>query len=99
MCRCAHVPIGADRVAPGSCVWVAGNEYSHNTIGEINAMSVAAYLAAGHGVIDVENMLGMRRDAHLDWGGGVHSSDALHYCEPGPVDYALDFTLRALGYA
>lgn len=72
-----------------------GIEYSHNLFGAINDMSTAAYLAAGHGVIDVEHMLGVRVDAHPASGTQGHG-DALHFCAPGPVDFAVDAVVRAL---
>ena len=68
----------------------------------VNDMSVAAFRAAGHSVIDHECMLGQRIDAHPSSMTGSAQDDALHFCMPGPVDYALDNLLRTafpLNYA
>ena len=48
----------------------------------------------GHGVIDHECMLGLRVDAHP---ASINiSTDALHFCMPGPPDYAMDNVLRVV---
>ena len=69
------------------------DEYGHEAFDLINAAAVAAFDAAGHSVVDVATMLGQRVDAHpASRDGG--SSDALHFCIPGPLDYVLDLVLR-----
>ena len=63
--------------------------------GEVSyAASVAAFSALGHGIIDDVEMLGRRQDAHP----GSHNGegDTVHYCLPGPIDYALDEVIRVL---
>ena len=52
------------------------------------------FSAVGHGVIDDVEMLGRRQDAHP----GSHNGegDTVHYCLPGPIDYALDEVIRVL---
>ena len=57
-------------------------------------MQVEAFSALGHGVIDDVEMLGRRQDAHP----GSHNGegDTVHYCLPGPIDYALDEVIRVL---
>ena len=59
--------------------------------------AAAAFLAAGHGVIDVAAMLGLRVDAHP--GSTAGGTDGLHFCMPGPLDYALDIVLARVGSA
>ena len=68
------------------------DEYSHSTPPTINDIAAAAFKSAGHGVLDLEVMLGMRVDNHP----GTHSKsgDTLHFCLPGAVDWALDAVLR-----
>ena len=62
-----------------------------------NGAAAAAFLAAGHGVIDVAAMLGLRVDAHP--GSTAGGTDGLHFCMPGPLDYALDIVLARVGSA
>ena len=70
------------------------DEYRHGLWQRVNAASVAAFSAVGHGVIDDVEMLGRRQDAHP----GSHNGegDTVHYCLPGPIDYALDEVIRVL---
>ena len=84
-------PIGAEDVRhPPEGV----DEYRHGLWQRVNAASVAAFSALGHGVIDDVEMLGRRQDAHP----GSHNGegDTVHYCLPGPIDYALDEVIRVL---
>ena len=84
-------PIGASDVRhPPEGV----DEYRHGLWQRVNAASVAAFSALGHGVIDDVEMLGRRQDAHP----GSHNGegDTVHYCLPGPIDYALDEVIRVL---
>ena len=46
----------------------------------------------GHGIIDVETMLGVRADAHPASFDG--NGDRLHFCQPGPADWAMDAVAR-----
>ena len=48
-------------------------------------------------VIDVAAMLGLRVDAHP--GSTAGGTDGLHFCMPGPLDYALDIVLARVGSA
>ena len=70
------------------------DEYRHGLWQRVNAASVAAFSAVGHGIIDDVEMLGRRQDAHP----GSHNGegDTVHYCLPGPIDYALDEVIRVL---
>ena len=84
-------PIGASDVRhPPEGV----DEYRHGLWQRVNAASVAAFSAVGHGIIDDVEMLGRRQDAHP----GSHNGegDTVHYCLPGPIDYALDEVIRVL---
>ena len=67
-------------------------EYSHNYVFWMNDVVSAAFRAQGHGVIDVEAMLSARVDAYPASSDG--RGDKLHYCQPGPADWALDVLLR-----
>ena len=58
-------------------------------------MTVAAFLAAGHEVADVEIPMGLRIDGHPASHDEHNDGDALHYCMPGVPDFGLDFVLRA----
>ena len=58
------------------------DEYGHEVVDVANGAAAAAFLAAGHGVIDVAAMLGLH---------------GLHFCMPGPLDYALDLVLSRVG--
>ena len=60
------------------------DEYGHEVVDVANGAAAAAFLAAGHGVIDVAAMLGLH---------------GLHFCMPGPLDYALDILLARVGSA
>ena len=60
------------------------DEYGHEVVDVANGAAAAAFLAAGHGVIDVAAMLGLL---------------GLHFCMPGPLDYALDIVLARVGSA
>ena len=42
-------------------------------------------------------MLGLRVDAHP--GSTAGGTDGLHFCMPGPLDYALDIVLSRVGSA
>jgi hypothetical protein len=62
--------------------------YSHATWAIVNNFTSDMYLKAGHEVIDLAEMLGVRVDAHKgSWNG---KGDLLHFCMPGAPDYALD---------
>ena len=73
------------------------DEYGHEVVDVANGAAAAAFLAAGHGVIDVAAMLGLRVDAHP--GSTAGGTDGLHFCMPGPLDYALDLVLSRVGSA
>ena len=73
------------------------DEYGHEVVDVANGAAAAAFLAAGHGVIDVAAMLGLRVDAHP--GSTAGGTDGLHFCMPGPLDYALDIVLARVGSA
>ena len=73
------------------------DEYGHEVVDVANGAAAAAFLAAGHGVIDVAAMLGLRVDAHP--GSTAGGTDGLHFCMPGPLDYALDIVLSRVGSA
>ena len=68
------------------------SQYSHQLVFAINDVSAAAFRAHGHGVIDLESMLGARVDAHP--GSFDGTGDKLHFCQPGPTDWGLDAILR-----
>ena len=57
----------------------------HDAVGLVNAASVSAFVAAGHEVIDVGPMLGLRIDAHP--GSVTGKNDALHFCMPVPASF------------
>ena len=59
-------------------------------------MASAAFEARGLGVIDLEHMLSSRVDAHPA-SANVSVSDVMHYCQPGPADWALDAVVRRVG--
>ena len=73
------------------------DEYGHEVVDVANGAAAAAFLAAGHEVIDVAAMLGLRVDAHP--GSTAGGTDGLHFCMPGPLDYALDIVLSRVGSA
>ncbi len=73
------------------------DEYGHEVVDVANGAAAAAFLAAGHGVIDVAAMLGLRVAAHP--GSTAGGTDGLHFCMPGPLDYALDLVLSRVGSA
>ena len=88
-----EVPLtgGAD-FEKGDSPW----EYEHGLYRGINDLTVAAFLAAGHDVVDVEIPMGVRIDGHPASHSTVNRGDALHYCMPGVPDFGLDFVLRAI---
>lgn len=67
-------------------------EHGHDMYLAVNALSAAAFCSAGHTVVDVEDMLGVRIAAHHQ----DRQGDALHFCNPGPLDYVFDAMLRVL---
>jgi len=71
-------------------------EYGHELYATMNDVSVAAFKAAGLGLIDLEWMLGVRTDAHPGPSKYFPGGDALHFCLPGVPDYALDEILRTI---
>ena len=79
---------------------LANSKYSHDLVYWVNDIGRAAFEAAGHGVIDLEHMLGVRVDMHpasLPNQDGTIYPDTIHYCQPGPADWALDVLMnRAL---
>jgi len=72
------------------------DEYDHNILRNMNDIGAAAFQSAGHGVIDVETMLGLRVDSHPASHSSTGEGDALHFCMPGVPDYALDYILRSI---
>lgn len=68
--------------------------FSHQLVYALNDVSRAAFRAHGHGIIDVESMLGARVDAYP----GTHNGegDKLHFCQPGPGDWAMDVVVRRI---
>ena len=67
----------------------------------VNAMSASAFLRAGHAVIDLESVQGVRVDGHQLGDGHVMSmcgpeDGMLHFCEPGVPDWAIDAVLDLL---
>lgn len=99
----AHHPINASAVFEATIMKGIG-EYSHQWVHWVNDVSRAAFVARGHGVIDVEAMLSARVDAHPashhddgDLGAGESNKgkgDRVHFCAPGPLDWALDAIVR-----
>jgi len=67
------------------------SQYFHNIVKDVNAMGKEEFRAAGHGVVDLEDMIGVRQDGHPASLTGV--GDMLHYCMPGVPDYSLEATL------
>lgn len=67
------------------------SHYFHDIVEELNAMGKEEFRAAGHGVVDLEDMIGVRQDGHPASLTGV--GDKLHYCMPGVPDYSLEATL------
>ena len=88
------VPVPLPHVAVD--ISAASAEYGHDIYYIVNALSVAAFRAVGHTVLDVEEMLGMRVDAHPAAHNPQREGDALHFCTPGPLDWVLDVLLRAV---
>ena len=70
------------------------NDYSHSLVFALNDVSRTAFRARGHGVIDAEVMMGMRVDAYPASYDG--QGDKLHFCQPGPPDWALDVVVRRI---
>ena len=67
--------------------------HNHNLYAAVNHMSIEAFIASGHGVIDALFEPASRRvDAHPA-SGSSGSSDSLHFCMPGVPDYVLDAVL------
>ena len=66
-----------------------GSSYSHDLQQPVNDISIAAFRAAGHQILDVDFMLGTRWDARPS-AHNPSSYDQLHYCLPGPIDSAVD---------
>ena len=90
-------PSGAPQepIEPGALVhgvMTGHGEYSHQYVYWINDMMRAAFRAHGHGVVDHEAMLGARVDAYPCSQNG--EGDKLHFCLPGPPDWALDSLVR-----
>ena len=88
----SRTPIDASALAHG--VMTGRGEYSHQYVYWMNDMMRSAFRAQGHGVIDVETMLGVRVDAYPCSKDGA--GDKLHFCQPGPVDWALDVMVRQI---
>ena len=85
---CGEVALATDPAPP--------TEFHHDLFAAINDISVAAFRAAGHRVIDHECMLGVRVDARPGtYPSTPRHSDLLHYCFPGVPDWSLDAVLRA----
>ena len=87
----AHHPIQPAVLLDGTLA-MNSSQYSHQLVFAINDASAAAFRAHGHGIIDQETMLGARVDAHP--GSFDGQGDKLHFCQPGPLDWALDSILR-----
>ena len=76
---------------------LGSSRYSHDLVYQVNDIGRAAFEAAGHAVIDLEHMLGVRVDMHpasLPNPDGTIYPDTIHYCQPGPADWALDVLMR-----
>ena len=69
-------------------------EYSHDLVFRMNDVARAAFSAQGLPVVDLESMLSVRVDAYPASRDGI--GDKLHFCQPGPGDWALDVLLRRL---
>lgn len=54
------------------------NVMSHDLVPTLSDYSVAAFVAAGHGVVDIEQLMGVRIDDHNSSESG--SGDNLHFC-------------------
>lgn len=85
-----RAPIDPSQLVHG--VFTGRSEYSHQHAFTTNDMASSAFRARGHGVLDVEDMLGVRVDAYPSSTDGV--GDKLHFCQPGPPDWALDHLIR-----
>ena len=93
----ANGPVCPADVLGAGAARAAGWEYGHDLYAGVNDLSVSAFLAAGHGIIDLEWMLGVRVDAHPGPSLPKHpQGDHLHFCLPGVPDYALDAMLFAI---
>jgi hypothetical protein len=68
-------------------------DYGHELFKAVNEMSVEAFRAKGHGVIDLSEALGRRVDAHPSMASNLSSGDFLHFCMPGVPDVVLDRVL------
>lgn len=84
-------PINASDIFDASLLKGAG-EYSHQWAHWVNDVSKTAFAARGHDVIDLEPMLSVRVDAHPASFDG--DGDRVHFCAPGPLDWALDVVVR-----
>ena len=69
-----------------------GGAYSHQLVFALNDMARSAFKAHGHGIIENEAMLGARVDAYPASYDG--DGDKLHFCQPGPTDWAMDQVLK-----
>ena len=84
-------PINASAIFDASLMRGAA-EYSHQWAHWANDLSKTAFAARGHGIIDLEAMLSVRVDAHPASFDG--QGDRVHFCAPGPLDWALDVVVR-----
>ena len=73
---------------------MTNGDFGHQLFPWANDVAAAAFRAEGHDVVDVEAMLGVRVDAHP--GSMDGTGDKLHFCQPGPPDWALDHILRRI---
>lgn len=58
---------------------------------QLNKMGQQVFHSAGHGIVDIEFMMGVRQDGHPASLTG--DGDLGHYCMPGVPDYAMDVML------
>jgi len=68
--------------------------FSHQYVYWANDVCRAAFTAQGFEVLDHEGMLSVRPDAHPASFNGT--GDKLHFCQPGPADWALDAAVRRI---
>jgi len=89
-------PVDPTTLLDRAMVDAGKQQYSHHLVFSVNDACRAAFSAHGHSIIDLETMLGVRVDAHPASFDGT--GDKLHFCQPGPTDWALDAIVRhALG--
>ena len=69
--------------------------FFHQKVAWFNDAARAAFAAQGHAVIDQEQMLGVRVDANPASFDG-RDRDTLHFCMPGPSDWAMDVVIRRI---